>query len=87
VSQIFPNSKLPGRLDVTRESQGKSGVTPNFPGSLGVMPNPPPTVGLPGKKIISGSGFRGVIGHAPYKNTLKNKKCLEYKAEHAEGGP
>jgi len=50
VSQIFPNSKLPGRLDVTRESQGKSGVTPNFPGSLGVMPDPPPQLAYPAKK-------------------------------------
>jgi hypothetical protein len=36
VSQIFPNSKLPGRLDVTPESQGRSSVTPKLPGRLGV---------------------------------------------------
>jgi hypothetical protein len=45
------------------------------------------TLGLPGEFIFSGSGFREVTGHAHYKYTLKNKKCLEYSAEYARGVP
>ena len=47
-----------------KKSAGRPGVT--APGNL--------TVGLPGRIYFSGQRFREVIGHAPYKHTLKKVK-------------